>query len=208
MQLIAHRTPAESDACRRLADQGATHFEVDVRLDARGRPVVSHFQPLFRIPGWLEVDGARLRVAGRVDPPLDAVVGMLPPAVGVLLDLKEKAGDRRLRLARTLRDSCDPGRFCVSTGNTDDLDVFRAAGFDTWLTLANLPALYRGPRGYRTVTVQHRLLDERVIDALKARVVRVIAWTVNDVSRARTLVRSGVDGITTDDGRVMEAVRA
>ena len=46
---------------------------------------------------------------------------------------------------------------------------------------------------------QHaELIDAALVAAARARGVRVIAWTVNDLAQARSLVALGVDGLCTD----------
>lgn len=54
------------------------------------------------------------------------------------------------------------------------------------------------------VTIHEALLDEATMGWLRARGLRVIAWTVNDIARLNALVRLGVDGITTDNLAILE----
>ncbi|MGH7684561.1 MAG: glycerophosphodiester phosphodiesterase family protein, partial [Vulcanimicrobiaceae bacterium] len=49
-----------------------------------------------------------------------------------------------------------------------------------------------------SVHVQHRALDAETVAAIKAAGFRIMAYTVNDLDRARTLVEWGVDSICTD----------
>ena len=46
--------------------------------------------------------------------------------------------------------------------------------------------------------VQHEMLDAAIVDALKARGLKVWVYTVNDVQEAQTVAHLGVDGIITD----------
>lgn len=46
--------------------------------------------------------------------------------------------------------------------------------------------------------LQHEIVDAAMIDALKARGLRVWVYTVNEVEEARTLARMGVDGLISD----------
>ena len=46
--------------------------------------------------------------------------------------------------------------------------------------------------------VQHEMLDVAIVDALKARGLKVWVYTVNDVQEAQTVAHLGVDGIITD----------
>lgn len=67
--------------------------------------------------------------------------------------------------------------------------------------LQNDPALVASLDG---VTIHEALLDTATMGWLRARGLRVVAWTVNDIARVNTLVRLGVDGITTDNLAILE----
>jgi glycerophosphoryl diester phosphodiesterase len=54
------------------------------------------------------------------------------------------------------------------------------------------------------VCVREHLLDERLVELLRDRAGRVLAWTVNGPLRARELAGWGVDGLVTDDLRLLE----
>lgn len=70
-------------------------------------------------------------------------------------------------------------------------------------TFERLPLDALRPAG---VSIQHSLLDARAVERLKLRDLRVYAWTVPDVARARLLVEWGVDGITCDDLSILTAL--
>lgn len=187
-------------------------FEVDVQL--RGDTiVVSHFLPFLRVRGWLEHDNRRFRWRG--GPPRDSalldVVELIPADCLILLDPKETDPARASRLAQELaRVLPDRGRFRVSTHLLDDLDQHRTVGFRTWRTIKDDRDLERvlrvGPLPDDGVSVRHTLLTEASVDGLHRVVDNVVAWTVNDVDRARRLRDLGVDGITTDSTEVIAAV--
>ena len=67
-----------------------------------------------------------------------------------------------------------------------------------------LPRLVRSV-GARAVTLDHRVVSRRLIDVCHRLGVAVIAWTVNEPALARSLVESGIDGIITDDPRIVPA---
>jgi glycerophosphoryl diester phosphodiesterase len=96
----------------------------------------------------------------------------------------------------------DRDRFRVCGHRHDDLEAVRRAGFRTWRTardareLAALAADGRLPDD--AVSIRHRLLTGKVLDRLHEQAPAVVAWTVNDVARARQLRAMGVDGVTTD----------
>lgn len=208
MLLVAHRAPRTVPGAARLAGSGAAIFEFDVQLGRDGRPVVSHYRPL---PGvrLVQRDNWRLRPAVRAsaDPGLDAALAVLPGSATALYDIKEPDAGRRSRLIGML-----PAGGRVSSPDPEDLALARAAGLRTWLSVgrpARLAAvLVAGPREDEGVTVRHTLLDGPTVTRLHAVAPLVVAWTVNDVGRARRLRDAGVDGITTDSVAVLEALRA
>jgi glycerophosphoryl diester phosphodiesterase len=212
--LVAHRTPPARAACERLAEAGATVFEADVQVGRDGAVVVTHFLP-WLAAGRLERDNWRLRWhTGRAGDPLLADVAALVPAhCDVLLDLKERAPERRAQLvAALLRTPPDASRFIVCGHPVADVDALRAGGFRTWRSVGNprhLAAVLAESRlPDEAVTVRHALLRPGVLHRLHERVPQVVAWTVNSAARARTLREWGVDGITTDSLAVLERMSA
>src|SRR5262249_10098249 len=57
----------------------------------------------------------------------------------------------------------------------------------------------------RDVWPEWTLIDRALVDRVHGAGGRVIAWTVNDITTAATLVKMGVDGICTDDVRMLDA---
>jgi len=57
--------------------------------------------------------------------------------------------------------------------------------------------------GVEAVTLNHAVVSRRAIRTCRRRGVAVYAWTVNDPARATILVESGIDGIITDDPRIV-----
>jgi glycerophosphoryl diester phosphodiesterase len=60
--------------------------------------------------------------------------------------------------------------------------------------------------GARDVWPEWKLIDKPLVDAVHAAGGRVIAWTVNDAAAARRLVTLGVDGVCTDDVRLLDGL--
>ena len=146
---VAHRTPPGADDCAALAEAGARCYEIDVQLSADG-VVVSHWQPVLGLRGWLERDGNRLRVhhSPSPDPLLADVLGAVPAQARVLLDPKETRSDRRRLLRERLSAQlADHSRFVVSTDDAEDLEGYRTAGFITWRTVGSHRQLDRILRG-------------------------------------------------------------
>ncbi len=212
MILVAHRTPTTADGCARLADAGATMFETDVQL-AGDTLVVSHFMPVRWTRGLVRQDNGRFRLrhGPPFDPTLADTLDRVPAHCRILLDPKETRPDRRRRLVRALADALpDRSRFVVSTGDLGDLQAFRQAGFATWRTLKFAGEVRRVAGEERLpergASVRHTALDRGGIAALHEVVDTIVAWTVNDVDRARELRELGVDGVTTDRYEVMTAL--
>jgi glycerophosphoryl diester phosphodiesterase len=212
MLLVAHRAPLNGLGCAERAAAGARLFELDVQL-SHDRLVVSHFHPVLGRRGWLEVDNWSIRWSPRSvrDPVLGDVVDYIPKGCEILLDLKQTDPARRRDLTeKVCAELTDRTRYRVSGGSAGDLKRLRAAGFRTWrsiggrLDLERVLARGRGPD--EAVSVHHKLLDARSVESLHEVAAMVVAWTVNDVQRARDLQALGVDGITTDSLQVMTAL--
>ncbi len=211
MLIIAHRaSPTTFDS---LVAQGANVVELDVRVHGGGA-VVTHYLPFLRIDGWIEHDGRRFRRYRRqpTDPLLHEALAALPPSCEALLDLKEQTRRPRRDLADVLSALGPLGRkVYVSGPHPADLDVLRQAGLRTWRTIGNEQTLRSTLTArhfdHSAVTVRHTLLTEHLVSSLHEVAPRVIAWTVNDVRRARELHAWGVDGVTTDSSAVMTALQ-
>ncbi len=208
--LVAHRSPRSAAACEAVAEAGATIFEIDVQI-WDGQLVVSHYLPLlgsgWRRDGWRVVRGWN----PRHEPPLAEVAELVPPDRAVLLDLKEQEPGRRADLLAAIAETLPTsGRYFACTSVVEDLDLLRTKRFRTWRTIGDqrrLDAVLAGDAvADEAVTVKHKLLSQAVVDRLHSLTGTVVAWTVNDVSRARWLREIGVDGLTTDSVDVMRAV--
>jgi hypothetical protein len=186
-------------------------FEVDVQVDGRDHVVVSHYQPFGKY-GLVQRDNWRLRWHGLAarDARVTDIVDVLPADALVLLDLKEKLPARRARLVAAIAATLpDRSRFRVCGPRPEDLDPLREAGFRTWRTVGNVvelaAVLAAGPLPDDAVTIRHTLLNAESLERLRVVVPIVVAWTVNDVRRARQLRELGVGGVTTDRTAVMRA---
>jgi glycerophosphoryl diester phosphodiesterase len=201
--LVAHRTPASADRCARLAAAGAGVFEIDVQLIG-GRLAVSHYLPLGPA-GRVQRDNWRVRwhTASARDPGVLDVAAAVPAQCTVLLDIKEKLPHRRRDLLAAMAETLpDRDRYRVCGPWPEDLELARRAGFRTWRTVGRPPDLRRllsgGELPDEAVSIRHTLLSDEVLKRLRERVPVVVAWTVNELSRARGLRDLGVDGVTTD----------
>ena len=157
----------------------------------------------FDAGSWLDP-----RFAGERMPTL-AEVADLVEQLGMLVNLEIKpsrghesrTGDRIAREAAQLWSGRTPP--LLSSFSEEALTAARTAapGLPRALLLARVPENWQ-ERAERfkcvSVHVEHHALDAGIVQAVKAAGFRLMAYTVNDVARARTLVEWGVDSICTD----------
>ncbi len=213
MLAIAHTTPSDPAACRRLAAMGVTVFEIDVRL--RGdRLVASHFLPLLPRLDVVQRRNRRLRINGPWvrDADLDASIERVPAGCRILLDCKDDVGDgARRTVAAIAAHVRDIPRTLVASKHWASLESLAAAGFETWASVATrraLAAALHGGGARSAVTVRHSLLDAAVVSRLRTVHPAVMAWTVSSIGRAEQLAALGVDGITSDHTDVLRLAAA
>lgn len=212
MLAIAHRAPGTAQGCLRLAELGVRVFEIDLQV-LGGEVVVSHYLPVHpRLP-LVRRDRRSLTIRPRLprEIGLAAAVAAVPDEVELLLDLKNDHGARAAELAGLVAESgVDPARCHISTKGWQVLPMLRERGFRTWRSVGDagaLAAIRAGlPLPDHAVTVRHSLLTAAVVAELRAAGVQVMAWTVNDLPRARVLAGYGVDGITSDLPQVLRFV--
>lgn len=208
--------PAENSlaAFQRALDEGADGVELDVRLTADGTPVLVH-DPLLKDGRYLHRAraGDLAKTTATLDEALDLLAGRI-----VNVELKSDVPSRRA-LARAAVSS-------VMRARKSEV-VF--SSFDPFLVLACAalaPKVPRGilvgermerlstalPVGMRTMVVAAHLQDPLVTTPRVVRLartgLRVCAWTVNDVDRARQLAAMGVEWVITDDPASMTAARS
>ena len=206
--LVAHRTPRSPAACAVLAESGARLFELDVQV-GRTELIVSHYVPLF---GVFERDNWRIRpraAAARDARVTDAALAV-PIGCRVLLDLKARTPQDRMRLTETLLAArLDPHRFVACGSDLEQLATLREEGLPTWRSVGGerdlAATLAGGVSGAEAVTVRHTLLTAARASELRNLGVAVVAWTVNDPRRAAQLRTWGLDGVTSDRGEVFRA---
>ena len=205
---VAHTTPADPLGCQRLAALGATIFEIDVRLHS-GRVVASHYLPLVLGVEALQRHNWRLRRgrAGARDRSLSDLVERIPPQCRILLDCKDDTAATAPPLSEQIREGVtDIGRYVVASKNWSALAPLRDAGFEVWASAATRRALAEllfGNVECDAATVRHSLLTSDTVRSLRQAYGTVVAWTVNDMSRALTLATMGIAGITSDNPRVL-----
>lgn len=146
---------------------------------------------------------------------IDDLLETVDGRAGLLLDLKSGGARAAGALLRALDRHPRTGRVEVSSHHWGTLrrlararpgvGVYFSIGRQRMLeTFERLPRDAVRPAG---VSIQHGLLDERRVERLKLRDLRVYAWTVRDVARARLLLQWGVDGITCDDLSILASLQ-
>jgi glycerophosphoryl diester phosphodiesterase len=184
--------------------------------------------PLLVAHDW---DDARRRDALTLDQVLDAFT--LPPLEHVRFDLDLKVAGREDEVVAALRERHLLERAMVSTMEVRSVAYLRdaAPGLDRGWTLpkvsrdwsrsrplrplflagaaslrARLPAVVRGRApelGAWAVWVYHPLVTRRLVESAHGVGVAVVAWTVDDADRATALAALGVDGICSNDPRLL-----
>ena len=196
--VVAHRAGNDLVGLREAEELGVDLVEVDVRL-WRGRLEVRHL----KTAGPLPILWDRRRLANPFAPRLELrhVLAEARHGTQLLLDLK----GRNPRLAELVLDALPEGRsvtVCARSrtlldpfAGREDVRLFQSVG-----SRRQLRALLRNtvPSLLDGVSIHERLLDERVMAALRARAATVISWPINSLQRAHELGLLGVHGLISD----------
>ena len=198
---------------------------------ASAGPVGDGAPPLVVAHDW--GDAARRRPM-RLDEAMDSFTR--PPLDRVAIDCDLKIAGREDEVIAALRDRCLLGRAQISTMEVSslvtlrDLDSEIARGWTLpkvtrdWNSMpwarpvvvaglvslrARLPGVVRrrAPElGVSSIWAYHPAVTRRLVDACHDVGVDLIAWTVDDLPRMRTLAAMGVDGICTNDPRLFDGL--
>jgi glycerophosphoryl diester phosphodiesterase len=203
-EIIAHRganrEAAENTiaAFGRALELGADGVELDVHLSADGVPVVHHDFLLRDGHRIAELTRTDLRAAGAV-PTLQEVLEFIDARCRLYVEIKAAAAvDEACALLSPRREWCAIHSF-------DHRIALRAhervPEIETGILLVSYLVDSVGAlraAGARDLWQQADFVDEGLVKNVHGAGGRVIAWTVNDVGRARDLRAIGVDGICTD----------
>ena len=189
------------EAFRKAMDSGLDGFELDVHLTKDGVLVVHHD---FTLEGTPIASLSQKELPPYV-PTLEAVLKAFPQAwINVeLKSLPPETDGREEALARLL-SRYPSERLWVSSFDPLALVRLRRLGVEPLGLLYEKPeALELAPcLGVAWVHPWEALLTEEEVRRLKARY-RVLAWTVNERSRAEALAAWGVDALVTDFPEVL-----
>ena len=199
-------------------------------ISAAAGPVTSPSGPLLIAHDWGD---ARRREPLALEDLLDAFLE--PPLDRVEIDVDLKIAGREDEVVAALADRGLTSRAMVSTMEVGSLAFLRTAAPDLqrgwtlpkvsrdwsgnrWLRpvflagsaslRARLPGVIRSRApelGVWAVWIYHPLITRRLVDAAHAAEVEVIAWTVDDPERIARLAALGVDGIVSNDPRLLAA---
>jgi glycerophosphoryl diester phosphodiesterase len=215
VERIAHRGAkrelAENTlpAFRRAMERGAHALELDVHATTDG-VVVVHHDPDLAAGGprgeraIARLDWPDLAAANPEIPRLSDVLEAVPERVSLYIELKgagveAPAADLIRGSTRCAVHSFDHA--AVRRVRELAPDLPRGILFDTYPADVEASMRYAGARD---VWPEWRLVDERLVAAVHDAGGRVLAWTVNDRDAAARLIRLGVDGICSDDVRLLD----
>ncbi len=206
--LIAHRGGNDLAALRDAETLGADLVEADVHLFTPSERVdIRHGRRLGRLP--------ILRDEWRIARPgaaltLERLLDEAAPGTALLLDLK----GRDIRLAERVADLLAPilGRrtLWVCARRWELLRPFqgepRVRALHSVGTRRELDAFLARSSREAGLSVRESLLSAPLVPRLRALADVLVSWTVNQPDRAVELARWGVDGLTTDDLSLLDAV--
>lgn len=225
IERIAHRgarteLPENTIAAfERAFERGATGIELDVHSSHDGVIVVHHDPDLAD-----SVSGARRAIAemtaeeirangsrGSVSVPrLTEVLRTVPPNATAYVEIKGA------RIERLVADVIAASSAKCAVHSFDHATVRRIAAiapdlprgllFESVESLESLESEVERA-GARDVWPHYSLIDSALVRRARAVGARVIAWTVNARADAERLVALGIDGICTDDVRILDEVR-
>jgi glycerophosphoryl diester phosphodiesterase len=219
IERIAHRgarteLPENTVAAfERAFERGADGIELDVHATADGMVIVHH-DPDLRLPvsgdtrpiaelRWREV-GASRGAAGTSVPTLAEVLAVAPPRATVYVEIKG------LGIERLVADviAASSVRCAVHSFDHATIERFKDIAPDVprgLLFESGLDRLEDAMRraAARDVWPHYTLVDAALVERVRVLGGRVIAWTVNDVASVQRLTELGVDGICTDDVRIL-----
>ena len=210
MQIFAHRGASQThpentlEAFAEALRLGVAGIELDVHATSDGTPVIIHDASLSRTSGSdlhvTDLAYADLRALAPSVPTFAEVLGLVGSQVHLDIEVKQAGVEGAVLdvLARY-----PDARWSVSSFDWDVLAQFRALDpeSDLWLlgSLQSDELLETARRlGATAAALAQTAIVEETITQAHAAGLKVMAWTVNDVDRARQLSGWGLDMLCTD----------
>ncbi len=200
--LIAHGAGNNATLAQQAVAAGADFLEVDLWVH-RGRFEARHERAAYPLPFLFEK--WYLRRLPRQPFGLAELFREAGHAARVFLDLKN-GGAEAAQLVRRSLDAAGTGVSIAASAQqwrilralaeaVPEADLFYSidvvAKLDLFLSVMERDVVPRG------VSCRHELLTPALVQRLHERGLAVVAWTVDELERARELVSWGVDGVTT-----------
>jgi glycerophosphoryl diester phosphodiesterase len=201
-------------AFRRAFERGADAVELDVHATRDGVVVIHHDPDLGsdfgRVAGgaiaglsWSELAAAEASEDAAI-PTLAQLLDMIPANATAYVEIK---GERIETLVATVIRASS-ARCAVHSFDHEAVrrmreiapEIPRGLLFDT---PPDDVAASMADAGARDVWPAWRLIDQALVDSVHREGGRVIAWTVNSAGAATDLAALGVDGVCTDDVRLL-----
>jgi glycerophosphoryl diester phosphodiesterase len=204
-------------AFQRAFERGATAVELDVHATVDGAVVVHHDPALSRTvkghPGQAiaeltlkQLQTVELAQGIRI-PTLEQVFAIVPKGGRVYVEIKGSGIEAMVaRVLSGAKRDCAVHSFDHGTiARMRDLapDIPRGILYDE--RTVDVSRALRDT-GARDVWPMWRLIDRATVERVHGENGRVIAWTVNGRRSARALIELGVDGLCTDDVRLLDNI--
>jgi glycerophosphoryl diester phosphodiesterase len=199
---VAHNAGDSGPATALAILHGADIVEIDV-VSYEGRLYAAHNPP----PGWMPASAYK-------GPTLELAWKRSEGAKFVQFDLKETSDSTIRRVLHFLETHQDDRRVMISTRDVAALAAIKEQMPDiiTMLSIGDFSALDRVLENpdlldaINGVTIRASLLDEETVTWFQENGLLVIAWTVNDLKTTNRMLGFGVDGVTTDNLAVLDAI--
>jgi glycerophosphoryl diester phosphodiesterase len=230
--LIAPGNTLESFAA--AVEAGVDTVEIDILWTRDGHPGLpaAERSPLVVAHDWHDAAGREPLTLAEA---LDAF--SRPPLDGVELDLDIKLAGREEEIVAAVRERDLLDRVMISTMETSTLARIRELepgmrrgwtypkvtkdwASKRWARAPMLAALVAMRRrfpgiaaralpemGVSSIWVYHPIVSPRLARVASEAGIELIAWTVDDLARMKTLVAAGVTGICSNDPRLFAAIR-
>lgn len=198
----------------RAVERGADAVELDVHTTRDGVVVIHHDAAIAR------PNGRRAALAAMTLPEVQHCVLPAGGFVPTLAEVLDAIGDRAVVYIELKGRGVGEAAATVARSHGSR---YAFHGFDhaaVFQLRSRWPALHYGllvdagtpdpgavvagvPPGIRDLWIHRALIAERLVDAVHAARRRVIAWTVNDRAEASRFAALGVDGLCSDDVRLL-----
>ncbi|MEZ4522052.1 MAG: phosphatase PAP2 family protein [Thermomicrobiales bacterium] len=200
--VVAHRSGNTLDGLRQASQAGADVIEADV-WPYRGRLEVRHTKTLGPLPvlwdRWLLEPGWKPRLQ------LDDLLQAVDDQTLLMLDVKGRDPAAPGQIIETLRVHL-PGRpVLICSQNWDQIDRFKPYPDAVRVySIGNRWQLRRAwsrldAEQWDAVSIQARLLDRSIVEALKTKTAILMTWPINSRERFDQVISWGADGVTTDN---------